>query len=321
MGRAATAAAARPEGRNSGGSHGAAGAAHAGRGHRGAGRARRAPRRASGRPRVHASGGAARLSLGFARPLRLLNAPFVRSLRMRTARVLDALLSGRGWIALIGVLLTGIVFFNVDLLQMNRDIARDAEKASALRRENARLHRDVARLASSERIQEAAARLGLVLPAPGEVRYLKARPEVDARRAAKRITAPDGTFVPPAPTVTAPDQTLPPAATTMGGTTTTTPPGTTAAPATTTPPAGTAAPATTTPPAGTAAPPGTDGAPPAATTPPAGTASAPGTTAAPPAAITPPATTAAPPAATTPPATTAAPPATTGQTATGLPAP
>jgi cell division protein FtsL len=303
MGRAATAAAARPEGRNSGGSHGASKAAHAGRGHRGAGRARRAPRRASGRRGVHVSGSAARLSSWFALPLRLLSAPVARSLRTRTARVLDALLSGRGWIALIGVLLTGIVFFNVDLLQMNRDIARDAEKASALRRENARLHREVARLASSERIQEAAARLGLLLPAPGEVRYLKARPEVDARRAAKRITAPDGTFVPPAPTATAPDQTLPPAATTMGGTTTLAPPGTTAAPATTTPPAGTA-----TPPATTGTPPATTGTPPAATTPPAGTAAPPGTTAAPPAA-------------TTPPASTAAPPTTTGQTATGLPAP
>jgi cell division protein FtsL len=304
MGRAATAAAARPEGRNSGGSHGASGAAHARRGHRGAGRTRRAPGRASGRRGVHVSGGAARLSAGFALPLRLLNAPFARSLRTRTARVLDALLSGRGWIALIGVLLTGIVFFNVDLLQMNRDIARDAEKASALRRENARLHRDVARLASSERIQEAAAMLGLVLPAPGEVRYLKARPQVDARRAAKRITAPDGTFVPPAPTATAPEQTLPPAATTMGGTTTTAPQGTTAAPATTTPPAG------------TATPPATTGTPPAATTPPVGTAAPPGTTGTPPAATTPPAGTGAP-----PPGTTAAPPTTTGQTATGLPAP
>jgi cell division protein FtsL len=302
MGRAATAAAARPGGRNSGGSHGASAAAHAGRGHRGAGRARPAPRRASGRPGVHVAGGAARLSSGFALPLRLLNAPFTRSLRMRTARVLDALLSGRGWIALIGVLLTGIVFFNVDLLRMNRDIARDAEKTLALRRENARLHRDVARLASSERIQEAAARLGLVLPAPGEVRYLKARREVDARRAAKRMTAPDSMFVPPAPTATASDQTLPPAATTMGGTTTLAPPETTGAPATTTPPAG------------TATPPATTGTPPAVTTPP-------GTTGTPPAATTPPGTTGTPPAATTPPAGTAAPPTTTGQTATGLPAP
>jgi cell division protein FtsL len=119
--------------------------------------------------------------------------------------VLDALLSGRGWIALVFVLLAGIVFFNVDLLQMNRDIAGNAERISALKREIARNRLDVARLASSERIQEAATQLGLVLPAPGEVRYLKARPRRDAQRAAKRITAPNMAYVPPEPIDTAPE--------------------------------------------------------------------------------------------------------------------
>lgn len=132
-------------------------------------------------------------------PLRLLNAPFARAARARTGSVLDALLSGRGWIALVFVLLAGIVFFNVDLLQMNRDIARNADRISALKRENARLLVDEARLASSERIQEAAAQLGFVLPAPGEVRYLKARPTRDAGQAVKRITAPNLTFVAPDP--------------------------------------------------------------------------------------------------------------------------
>jgi cell division protein FtsL len=117
--------------------------------------------------------------------------------------VLDVLLAGRGWIALIFVLLAGIVFFNVDLLQMNRDIATNSEKIAALKRENARLLLDQARLAASERIQEEAAKLGLVLPAPGEVRYLKARPAQDARRAAKRITAPNDTNVAPEPGGTA----------------------------------------------------------------------------------------------------------------------
>jgi cell division protein FtsL len=241
-------------------------------------------RRASGRAGIRPASGRARIgrrthtATGRARwialPIRVLNAPFARTLRMRTAGVLDALLAGRGWIALIGVLLAGIVFFNVDLLQMNRDIARDAERASALKRENARLRLEVARLASSERIQEAAAGLGLVLPAPGEVRYLKARPGRDARRAAKRITEPDGTLAPPpAP---ASDSAAPPA-------TTTTP----AAPAAPTPPL--AAPPTTTPP--TTAPPAT--APPTTapaplgTTPPSGAT----TTTTPPAGTVPPATT------------------------------
>lgn len=162
-------------------------------------------------------------------PLRVLNAPFARAARARTSSLLDVLLSGRGWIALVFVLLAGIVFFNVDLLQMNRDIARNAEKVSALKRENARLLLDEARLASSERIQESAAGLGLVLPAPGEVRYLKARPTRDARQAVKRIAAPNPAFVPPEAVYTAPEPVAPaapdPAATDPAATTAVAPAG------------------------------------------------------------------------------------------------
>jgi cell division protein FtsL len=200
----------------------------------GAGRPRPAPgRRASG-PAL----------ASIALPLRVLEAPFTRAIRARVGRLLDALLAGRGWIALMFVLLAGIVFFNVDLLQMNRDIAQNAERVSAFKRENARLRLEAARLGSSERIQEAAARLGLVLPAPGQVRYLKAHPRGDAKRAARRMTEPAPT-APPAPVATAPD----PAAATPGATDTTYAP-TTSAPTgtTTTPPAPSG---TTTPPTGT----------------------------------------------------------------------
>jgi cell division protein FtsL len=149
-----------------------------------------APRRRSGHARTAPQRGPAPL------PLRVLDAPFARAVRARTSRLLDALLSGRGWIALVFLLLAGIVFFNVDLLQMNREIAQNSERISALKRENSRLLLDQARLANSERIQEEAAGLGLVLPAPGEVRYLKARPSADARRAAKTITVPTEPYTP-----------------------------------------------------------------------------------------------------------------------------
>jgi len=160
-----------------------------------------APGHAPASRRVSGAAGAPAVAL----PVRVLQAPFARAARRRTGDVLDALLSGRGWIALVFVLLAGIVFFNVDLLRMNRDIARNADKISGLKREIARNRLDVARLASSERIQESAAQLGLVLPAPGEVRYLKARPERDAHEAAKRITAPNTAYVPPPPIDTAPE--------------------------------------------------------------------------------------------------------------------
>ena len=141
------------------------------------------------------------------------------------ARVLDALLNGRIWIGLVGVLLAGIVFFNVDLLRMNREITQMADKAAQLKRENGRLREDVAGLANSERIQQAAAELGLVLPAPAEVRYLKSNPTIDARTASKRIIAPDPTAAPD-PLVT---ETLP----TTTTTTTTTPSTTTTSPTST----------------------------------------------------------------------------------------
>ena len=106
----------------------------------------------------------------------------------RGAAVLDKLLYGRGWIGLVFALLAGIVFFNVDLLQMNREIARTSDRAATVKRENARLRADLARLASSERIQRVAAQRGLVLPAPGEVRYLRSQPRNDARVAAERLS-------------------------------------------------------------------------------------------------------------------------------------
>ncbi|HEU0023477.1 MAG TPA: hypothetical protein VFQ12_02520 [Thermoleophilaceae bacterium] len=149
--------------------------------------------------------GAARVALPL--PLRVFEAPFARALRARTSGVLDALLSGRGWIALVGVLLVGIVFFNVDLLRMNREIALTAERGAVLKRENARLRQEAALLGSSQRIQDAAAELGMVLPTAGEVRFLIARPPFDARKAARRIVAPNDLAVVPTPTVTTPEPT------------------------------------------------------------------------------------------------------------------
>ena len=111
--------------------------------------------------------------------------------------MIDALLRGRAWIAIVFVLLAGIVFLNVNLLRMNRQIAAASERGQAVKVENARLRTDLARLGSSERVQRVAADRGLVLPAPGEVRYLRSAPRVDARRAAARLKADDAAAVQP----------------------------------------------------------------------------------------------------------------------------
>ncbi len=193
-------------------------------------------------------------------PPRRRTAPARAPVRPRGAILLDRLLSGRLWIGLVFLLLVGIVFFNVDLLRMNRDIAVTAEKSETVKRQNARLRGDLARLGSSERIQKVAAQSGLVLPAPGEVRYLKTHGRADAAGALKRLQAGPSTATPeatppvgqgaspqvsaptttpqtapvaaqPAPTATTPQAATPPQAPAATPAPTTTPPGAAAAPA------------------------------------------------------------------------------------------
>ena len=104
-----------------------------------------------------------------------------RAVRARGESVLDSLLRGRAWIALVGLLLVGIVFFNVDLLRLNRSIAVTSEKSEQVSRENAKLRRELASLGSSERVQKAALQRGLVLPSPGDVRFRELNKHDDRR--------------------------------------------------------------------------------------------------------------------------------------------
>jgi len=130
---------------------------------------------------------------------------------VRAVAGFEALLHGPGLIAIVFVLLAGVVFANVALLQKNRQITHDAARVSELKRDNATLRRDVAELGSSERIQQVAAERGLVLPAPDAVNYLRSNPRTDAVAAAKAIdedtalaAAPVAPVAPVVPTYTEP---------------------------------------------------------------------------------------------------------------------
>src|SRR5919201_4146596 len=136
---------------------------------------RHAPRRAPVRPARRTSGPGRAAAATGARALPLPQRLEFPRLGAAVSGLLDRLLRGRAWVLLIGTLLVGIVFFNVDVLRLNRSIATTSEKATALKQENARLLLLESRLASSERIQQSAAADAMVLPAPGEVRYLKVR--------------------------------------------------------------------------------------------------------------------------------------------------
>jgi hypothetical protein len=78
----------------------------------------------------------------------------------------------------------------VSLLKLNAGISRAVESSATLERQNAELQSELAHLSSGERIRAAAAKLGMIAPDAGTVAYLTARPEIDARRAAERITPP-----------------------------------------------------------------------------------------------------------------------------------
>jgi hypothetical protein len=138
--------------------------------------------------------------------------------------LLDRLLRGRLWVGCIGVLLAGIVFLNVGLLQLNDQIARTDKRSGSIGRENAALRLKLAKLDSTERIQRLAAAKGFVMPAPGAVRYVRSKPG-DGRRAARAVVAPEPHLAvqapPPAPVqpaavqpaATAPQQAAPTPAT------------------------------------------------------------------------------------------------------------
>jgi cell division protein FtsL len=117
------------------------------------------------------------------------------------ARLLDRLVRGRGWIAIVGVALIGIVFMQVSLLNLNAGISRAVTSAETLERQNATLRESIARLDTGERISDAAAEAGMVMPSAGEVTFLDAR-GADGRKAAAAVR-------PPKPVV--------PAATATGG--------------------------------------------------------------------------------------------------------
>ena len=171
-------------------------------------------------------------------PARRRSGPATRTVALPRADfvgILDRLLRGPAYIALVGILLAGIVFFNVDVLELNHGIARTDVRSSELKRENAALTLKLAKLGSSERIQRVAIQRGMVLPQPGDVRYLRAHRE-DAGHALRVMTAPDSSSAAPVTPALVTQQSSPTPGSTSVPTSATITPTTTAAPTATTTP-------------------------------------------------------------------------------------
>ncbi len=101
--------------------------------------------------------------------------------------IVHRLTRGRLWIGALATLLVGIVALNVLALSFNASASRTGKQADALKREISIIRGQLAQTgASDERIQAEAANLGMIVPEPGSISYLRPKPG-DAAAAAKRL--------------------------------------------------------------------------------------------------------------------------------------
>jgi hypothetical protein len=115
---------------------------------------------------------------------------------------------GRLWIGALTTLLVGIVSLNVLALSFNATSSKVGGQADALKREISALRAQIATNgASNQRVQAAAASLGLFVPEPGSVGYLRPGDD-DAAVAAKRLLSgelmPQASYVAPVAPIAVP---------------------------------------------------------------------------------------------------------------------
>jgi cell division protein FtsB len=95
---------------------------------------------------------------------------------------------GRLWIGVLATLLAGIVAVNVLSLSLSSSSSAVSQQMTALERRNSELRARIDEQVSNERVQAAAAQLGLEVPAPGDITYLDIG-SGDATRAARLLAS------------------------------------------------------------------------------------------------------------------------------------
>jgi cell division protein FtsB len=110
-----------------------------------------------------------------------------RARTLPDARIVDRLVRGRAWIALIGFLLMGLVAMQVSQLKLSASVSRAVQQGANLERRNGELQAAVSRLSAEQRMQDAGARLGMFIPAAGAIHFLRLAPPRDATQAASAL--------------------------------------------------------------------------------------------------------------------------------------
>ena len=138
------------------------------------------PSRAPARPRRQAG------------PAAPLGARVLAGLRaLPDHRWLDRLVRGRVWIPLLGVLLTGIVAIQVEVLKLGAGIGRSVNLATQLQSRNELLTASDAALSSDQRIMREAAKLGMYMPGPTETGFVSAGGRSAVHKAIQGIRTPN----------------------------------------------------------------------------------------------------------------------------------
>jgi hypothetical protein len=105
-------------------------------------------------------------------------------------RLLDRLVRGRAWIPLLGVMLAGIVAVQVELLKLNASTGRSIELIGVLQGRNDVLRAQVAAASDPNRIERLASRMGMTMPSPESITFVRAG-SASVRRALAGIHPPN----------------------------------------------------------------------------------------------------------------------------------
>lgn len=105
------------------------------------------------------------------------------------SRLLSLSLRGRVWIGLVAFALIGIVTTQLIVLRLNTEIGMSLQRAATLQREDATLAITTSEAGSGETVEAQARNLGMVTPAPGELRFLPAAGLSSAEAAAEALRA------------------------------------------------------------------------------------------------------------------------------------
>jgi hypothetical protein len=110
--------------------------------------------------------------------------------RLSTHPMLDRLIRGRTWIAIVAFALIGIVTLQLGLLKLNAGIGHSLRLQANLQRENAALSIENSELAAGDVVESRAGPLGMEVVPVGALRFLTAHPGADAGHGAAALKTP-----------------------------------------------------------------------------------------------------------------------------------